>query len=120
MSTPTVSKPMTCERCDGPLEQLGVGRPRRFCSDRCRLAIGLTVRPAFDCVLCGTHVEQMQGGRGKTPRYCSKTCSQRASYLAGSSGGRYRRARVETDPVRREQLYDEARAYSRDRRGAQR
>ena len=66
-----------CERCDGPLpssKRNGAGRPRKFCSDACRL------EPVFkndDCVFCGKEIA------GRKRRFCDQTC--RTEYFKKSS-----------------------------------
>jgi hypothetical protein len=36
----TAPGPNACERCGGPIDQKPLGRPRRYCSERCRKRAG--------------------------------------------------------------------------------
>jgi hypothetical protein len=37
-------KPEACFKCGGQIQQLATGRPRRFCSDACRVAANYEIR----------------------------------------------------------------------------
>lgn len=106
----------TCERCDEPITQSATGRPRRFCSDYCAAFRGLAVQEARPCDVCGEEIPRRVGHPPR--RYCSSECNKRGSYLAGTSGGLYRRAALEADPARKAELYEQARDYVRTRKVA--
>ena len=81
----TTHRPTHCQRCGTPLQQpTGPGRPRRFCSAACCLAVWLDARqpvePLKNCVFCGSALTQPHLGRRR--KFCSAVCRGR-QYIEG-------------------------------------
>ena len=85
-----LSRPLTrvCPVCGDVFEAMGVGRPKRFCSEKCRLEYHhkhpntenwKSTRVAL-CPVCGK--EFLASREGARPRkYCSHACANKARAL---------------------------------------
>jgi hypothetical protein len=106
-----------CAWCSTPLVQPGRGRPRRYCSDRCRYAArddrhrevrrrsSLARLPV--CGYCGARLPERRPGRGGQRRYCDEDCRRaaaddRAAGRAPSWQERGELASVPKDPLTRQ------------------
>lgn len=116
-----------CKGCGGPLPASRGGRPRKWCSDRCRKS-----QYAQPCVDCGGPTKDGSGGRVAEPRCVpcgNKLSGEKRSmtdeYLIGclrDFAERYGRppCRVDFDPFHARHIrHDEDRARAAERDGRQ-
>lgn len=88
--TEQIRKGLACQNCGTPLIRPRTGRPRRFCSDRCRyewwgvhsseLRSGSDANYKYTCAHCGREFTAYGNAHRK---YCSHDCYVQDRYLSG-------------------------------------
>ncbi len=88
--TEQIKKGLACQNCGAPLVRPHTGRPRRYCSDKCRFAwwtahsaelrVGSKANYTFTCARCG---REFTAYGNKHRKYCSHDCYVQDRFFSG-------------------------------------
>lgn len=81
-----------CQNCGKPVKRIPQAKPRRFCSDKCRMDFWNSHRDkvkhrviyTFRCPACG---KEFQSPGNSNRKYCSRECMANARRKGGATDG---------------------------------